>query len=633
MSSTTRDVVEADLPPDMHLRDLGLVQLPDLDRPEQLFQLVIEGLPETFPPLGAGSAPLLPHDVDLLERDAELAALEALIAATPSGGRLVAIEGPAGIGKTRLLAEARARAGRAGLQLLSARGSELELEFPFGAVRQLFEPLLAATPPEERAELLAGAAELATPIFDLASLLVEPDAQSSLAMLHGLFWLTANCAERQPTLLAIDDLHWCDSSSLRWLAYLLPRLEGLPLLIVVGLRPAEPGAAVDLLGRITADPLTTIVRPGALSEEATGQLMGAALTTEVDATFRVALHEASGGNPFFVRELANAVAEEGLGVTASDVPRLQELGGHGVTRAVSLRLSRLPAAATSLAHAVAIFGDEADLRLAAALAGLTETTAADAATALSRIEIFRRDASARVRPSGRSHCRLRGTLGGRERPRSRASRPSARRGGSRAGASRGSTSARPACRRHLGDRDAAYGGPLRSRPRRTGQRGPYLRRAAEAPGDEAAEILHDLGLAEARISASEAIEHLAAARAQPVTLERGHASPLTSARRCSRSADRRETPSRSCTMRSRSSQPMTRALAGAREPADRNRTFRPRAVSARGGAPERLRVAPAGLAVANPVVLANLASEAARAGTAGPRLSSSPSALWPATGC
>ena len=221
-------------------------QLPDIDRPERLFQLVIEGLPEAFPPLRARSARLLFHHVDLLERDAELAALDALVAAAPSSGRLLVIEGPAGIGKTRLLAEARVRARRAGLRVLSARCSELELEFPFGAVRQLFEPLLASAREDERAELLAGAAELATPIFDHAHLGVEPDADPSLAMLHGLFWLTANLAERHAASWRSTTCSGAIRSSLRWLAYLLPGLEGLPLLVIVGLRPAEPG--VDLLG-------------------------------------------------------------------------------------------------------------------------------------------------------------------------------------------------------------------------------------------------------------------------------------------------------------------------------------------------------------------------------------------------
>jgi class 3 adenylate cyclase len=251
LSGTTRDLVESDLPADVGLRDVGLVRLRDIDRPEHLFQLVV-ALPDAFPPPRAPAPPRVPaYAADLLEREAELAALEALVSAAPAGGRLLAIEGPAGIGKTRLLAEARGRAQASGMRVLAARGSELEREFSYGIVRQLFDPLLASASREERAELLAGAAELATPIFDPARFSAEPGVDSPLAMLHGLFWLTANLAERRAGLLAIDDLHWCDPPSLRWLAYLLPRLEGLSLLIVVALRPAEPGADVALLRLIT----------------------------------------------------------------------------------------------------------------------------------------------------------------------------------------------------------------------------------------------------------------------------------------------------------------------------------------------------------------------------------------------
>ena len=125
------------------------------------------------------------------------------------------------------------------MQVLGGRGSELERSFSFGVVRQLFEPLLASLQAEERADLLAGSAALAAPLFDPAQV-AEPAVDSSLATLHGLYWLTANLAARRPLLLAVDDLHWCDLSSLRSLAYLLPRMEGLGLLVVVGLRPTEP---------------------------------------------------------------------------------------------------------------------------------------------------------------------------------------------------------------------------------------------------------------------------------------------------------------------------------------------------------------------------------------------------------
>ncbi len=95
----------------------------------------------------------------LLEREAQVAALRALAgAARLGGGRFVVIEGGAGIGKTRLLGEARAIAGSAGMRVLVARGGEFEGEFAFGIVRQLFEPLLASAAPDLRAELLSGPA-------------------------------------------------------------------------------------------------------------------------------------------------------------------------------------------------------------------------------------------------------------------------------------------------------------------------------------------------------------------------------------------------------------------------------------------------------------------------------------------
>ena len=65
-------------------------------------------------------------------------------------------------------------------------------------------------------------------------------ADPSFAILHGLYWLTANLAESGPILLAIDDLHWADRPSLRFLEYLSGRLEGLAILLVATYRPASP---------------------------------------------------------------------------------------------------------------------------------------------------------------------------------------------------------------------------------------------------------------------------------------------------------------------------------------------------------------------------------------------------------
>ncbi len=110
-----------------------------------------------------GTTQSLGVQLDLLERETELAAVAGLIDALPDGGRLLAIEGSPGIGKTVLLAQAKALGQESGLQVLGARGSELERSFSYGVVRQLFEPFLASLGEEERAELLSGAAPRSAP--------------------------------------------------------------------------------------------------------------------------------------------------------------------------------------------------------------------------------------------------------------------------------------------------------------------------------------------------------------------------------------------------------------------------------------------------------------------------------------
>ena len=178
-------------------------------------------MPEREPELGAGRSPIF-------EREAELAALEGLLSAVCGGeGGLVVVEGPAGIGKTRLLGAARELALASGVEVLSARGGELEQEFAFGVVRQLFELPLAAATSDARAELLSGAAGLSSSLFVSAPVdVLRGGRESSFAMLHGLYWLAANFALRKPTLLAVDDLHWADEPSLRWLIYLARRPKG-----------------------------------------------------------------------------------------------------------------------------------------------------------------------------------------------------------------------------------------------------------------------------------------------------------------------------------------------------------------------------------------------------------------------
>src|SRR3954447_12404978 len=137
-----------------------------------------------------------------MERERELLALDAVLASARSGdGAIAVVQGPPGIGKSRLLKAA--REDTAELRVLRARASELERNMPFGVVRQLIEPAITEAGDAERAELLRGAASLALPVLTEVGGSV-PVAEDSA--LHGLHWLTVTLAGTRPVLIVVDDL-------------------------------------------------------------------------------------------------------------------------------------------------------------------------------------------------------------------------------------------------------------------------------------------------------------------------------------------------------------------------------------------------------------------------------------------
>lgn len=324
---------------------------------------------------------------NLVERDRELSTLTALVEGLAEGRpRTALIEGPAGIGKTRLLDEVKGAASDRRLRVLGARGSELEREFPFGVVRQLFEPALAATGDSQG--LFSGAAAAAASVF------APPGSEgmagdASFAVLHGLYWLTLNLAADQPLMLAIDDLQWCDRPSLRLLTYLVHRLEGQQLLIVATLRPAEPGADTALRADIGGDPLTDRILPDALSIDAITGLIERRLGTRPDADFAAACHTATGGNPLLLDELLKGLEAEGVAPRAGEVAAVRALGPRAVSRTVLLRLARLSDTDLAVARALAVLGEAAALAEIAALAEVDEATVVTSTGELARVEILR----------------------------------------------------------------------------------------------------------------------------------------------------------------------------------------------------------------------------------------------------
>lgn len=327
--------------------------------------------------------------MELLGRDSDIRQFEdAIRSLRDRRPGLFLIRGSAGIGKTALLDRGRELAAEAGLATLYASGGELEREFPYGVVRQLFEQLLFSMPEDERNAALSGAAQHSAPV--VAPYLPRATAGQSddFAVVHGLYWLTVNLAQRGPLLIVVDDAHWADRYSLRFVGHLARRLEGLPIAVLMGYRPGEVEATEDVLRVVAAEPLARIVDPAPLDADAVTALLERTFGTAPEPAFVTACRSATGGNPFLVLELARALAGSGVQPTAAAAPLTDLVGPTSVAEAITARLSRVPGGALELARAVAVLGQEARLDLAAAVAGLEAATAARLADALSDALLF-----------------------------------------------------------------------------------------------------------------------------------------------------------------------------------------------------------------------------------------------------
>ena len=328
---------------------------------------------------GSGSG----RDSGLLEREDELEQLDAALSAAVTGtGRLVVLEGAAGLGKSRLVRWAHEDATERGMLTLSARSGEPERDFAFGVALQLFERWLTAAEHAVRDEVLAGAAALSLPLFEGQhwGRVRDPGDPAVQGLLHGLFWLTVNISARGPLLLAVDDLHWSDHSSLRFLLYLAERLEELPVALIVSLRPDAPdsGSVEELAHHELAQRL--VLRP--LTQDAVSALLADGLDNTPGPNFARTCFEGTGGSPFLVRAIIEALREDRIEPDDSNLALISQLTPEAVRRHALGRISRVGPDGVALVTAVAVLGDGALLSHAAALADLEPDAAARTADAL-----------------------------------------------------------------------------------------------------------------------------------------------------------------------------------------------------------------------------------------------------------
>jgi DNA-binding CsgD family transcriptional regulator len=324
----------------------------------------------------------------LVERDVELGLLVDLVhdVAGRRGGLLL-IEASAGLGKSALLEHGAWVAREAGLLVLRARGHELERAFAWGVARSLFEGLLLDYAEPERRRLLDGPAAPARQVFDDSAKAAPPTPDAGFAIMHGMYWLALRLAQREPLLLVVDDGHWADEPSLRFLVYLLGRVSDAPIGVLVASRSREAGAGgmVDLLAD---DPATRVHSLRPLGVAAVGELIQQRLKGAGEGFCRRCF-ELTAGNPLQLRELLRAFEQRQGPPDEAALDAGAAAAARSLERSVLRRLNAMTPHAQALAEAVAVFEDDVELHLAAALASVEPVSAVAAADELVRADLLR----------------------------------------------------------------------------------------------------------------------------------------------------------------------------------------------------------------------------------------------------
>jgi DNA-binding NarL/FixJ family response regulator len=316
----------------------------------------------------------------LVGRKGELAALERVLREAARGrSTWVRVLGEPGIGKTALLAELSSRGTELGLLALRGRGAELERDVPLGLLVDALDDHLGSLG-------AAGLARLAGPDLPVLAAVFPSVAHAGVVvpaaglqderyrLFRALRAALERLAARPALLLVLDDMHWADPTSAQFVAFLLrhPLPRVLP---VLAWRPAEAGALDRQLDAAGRDVDGLRLELAALAEDDAAELLG----PPVDPGTRKALYRDSGGNPFYLLQLARtgggraAGGRAGGGIPAGVPP--------AVVASVRTDIDRLPSACRLLAEGAAVAGDPFDLDLAAVCAGLTDLGLTGAAEA------------------------------------------------------------------------------------------------------------------------------------------------------------------------------------------------------------------------------------------------------------
>jgi DNA-binding CsgD family transcriptional regulator len=316
----------------------------------------------------------------LAGRDEQLQALGGLLRACAFGNGIVAvIRGPVGSGKSTLLQAFLRQAAAAGAICLGAVGSRAERELPLGILDQL---LRSGPLPEAISQQVADSIEVH--MLTAAPPGPEPAAISPEAarVFESLLHVLVELSEGHPLVLAVDDLHYADISSLQCLSYLVRRATASRILAVLTECPQTLPADRPLHAEILRQGNCTCIPLGPLPLSVVAGLLGEHLDSEIAPRLASSCYAMTGGSPLLVNALGQD-ARASNDQPGTLVPRA------AFRSAVVACLHRYESETVELAQAVAVLGESATPDLLAELLDISAESASHGIAALTASGLFK----------------------------------------------------------------------------------------------------------------------------------------------------------------------------------------------------------------------------------------------------
>src|SRR5215208_539022 len=320
----------------------------------------------------------------LIGREAELLAIQAHIRAVVEGsGRLLAVAGEPGVGKTRISQEAMLACLDRGFVVATGRCYEPHQSVPYYPFLEALSSLYGAAPDPVRAQIPTRWPHLMRLLPDQPSGALPATGASPQEEQQRLFWAVTGflqaISETAPVALLLDDLHWADDASLELLQHLARHTRAHRVLLLGTYRDVEVGRQ-HRLGRALRDlereRLVERIPVRRLGHEGTVRLIADRMGQDLSDEFTELMYRHTDGHPLFVQEVLRTLIERGDVYRRDGHWESREIADIGVPESVRAtiadRASRLSERAQGALREASVLGQAFDFEDLQAIAGLSE---------------------------------------------------------------------------------------------------------------------------------------------------------------------------------------------------------------------------------------------------------------------